>query len=366
MECKYKYLSVNDNLSLKICCITYNLHGIYLDTNQISDLLTIHKNNDCDIYAIGTQESQRSILMNLVFWDKSQFELDLAQFFGKDYVRLNTETLGGIHLIIFIKNIHKNYILNYYKEYIKTGFYGILGNKGGIGIGFKMYNISFFIINCHLSCSFDNSLYRNYDFDYIKKNIHPQLDNFDIIIWMGDFNYRVNKTMEDIEEIYKNKQEMTLLEYDQMNSEIKNYNLKSFGFKEGKITFLPTYKYSDNSKNEIVCDMPDHIPSWTDRIIYKVNENKFKLIEDNEKEKEKEKEKFINNEKEIKEDEKEDNDNSSFYEDARESKEDINKENENGDNVCEASFKLTQYNSMQNIVFSDHKPVFAYFNVNIK
>ena len=356
MEYKYKYLSVHDNLSLKIFCITYNLHGIGLDMNQISEVLTIHKNNDCDIYAIATQESQRSILMNLFFWDKTKFEQDLAHFFGKDYVRLHTETLGGIHLIIFIKNIHKNYILNYYKDYIKTGFYGILGNKGGIGIVFKLYNISFFIINCHLSCGFNNSLYRNYDFDYIKKNIHPQLDKYDIIIWMGDFNYRVNKTMEEIEDIYRSKKEMTLLEYDQMNYEIRNYNLKSFGYKEGKINFLPTYKYTDNYTNEIICDMSDHIPSWTDRIIYKVDEKKFKVIENDENDKD-------NKEKPIIKDEKEDKDSSNLYEEKEIGDyNDINKEN--GDDVYEATFKLTQYNSMQNIVFSDHKPVFAYFSVN--
>ena len=355
MEYKYKYLSVHDNLSLKIFCITYNLHGIGLDMNQINEVLTIHKNNDCDIYAIATQESQRSILMNLLFWDKTKFEQDLAHFFGKDYVRLHTETLGGIHLIIFIKNIHKNYILNYYKEYIKTGFYGLLGNKGGIGIGFKLYNISFFIINCHLSCGFNNSLSRNYDFDYIKKNIHPQLDKYDIIIWMGDFNYRVNKTMEEIEDIYKAKKEMTLLEYDQMNYEIRNYNLKAFGYKEGKINFLPTYKYSDNYTNEIICDMSDHIPSWTDRIIYKVNENKFKVIE-NEKD---------NNEKPSMKDEEEDKNSNNLNEEKEVGdNNDINKEN--GDDVYEATFKLTQYNSMQNIVFSDHKPVFAYFSVNMQ
>ena len=292
---------------------------------------------------------------NLLFWDKTKFEQDLAHFFGKDYVRLHTETLGGIHLIIFIKNIHKNYISNYYKEYIKTGFYGLLGNKGGIGIGFKLYNISFFIINCHLSCGFNNTLYRNYDFDYIKKTIHPQLDKYDIIIWMGDFNYRVNKTMEEIEDIYKAKKEMTLLEYDQMNYEIRNYNLKAFGYKEGKINFLPTYKYSDNYTNEIICDMSDHIPSWTDRIIYKVNENKFKVIE-NEKD---------NNEKPSMKDEEEDKNSNNLNEEKEVGdNNDINKEN--GDDVYEATFKLTQYNSMQNIVFSDHKPVFAYFSVNMQ
>ena len=81
MECKYKYLSTQNNLSLKICCITYNLHGISLDMNQINDVLITHKNNSCDIYAIATQESQRSILMNLFFWDKSKYEMELAHFF---------------------------------------------------------------------------------------------------------------------------------------------------------------------------------------------------------------------------------------------------------------------------------------------
>ena len=353
MESKYKYLSIQNNIYLKICCITYNLHGIGLEKGQINEVLSKHRNNSCDIYAIATQESQRSIIMNLFFWDKSQFELDLAEFFGKDYVRLNTETLGGIHLIIFIKKIHKNYILDYYKEYIKTGFYGLIGNKGGIGIGFKMYNLSFFFINCHLSCGFYNSLFRNYDFDYIKKNIHPNLEKYDIIIWMGDFNYRVNKTMEEIEDIYKNKKEMSLLEYDQMNNEIKNYNLKMSGFKEGKIDFLPTYKYSDDYKNEIVCDMQEHIPSWTDRIFYKVNEDKVKFEEKNEKNKYKE-------EKPIIEDAKEENCESDCYEE-----EDGPKDNKK-EYLNEIYFKLVKYNSMQNIVYSDHKPVYAYFDVNIK
>ena len=358
MEYKYKYLPIHKNLSLKICCITYNLHGISLDKNQINELLIKHKNNSCDIYAIATQESQRSILMNLLFWDKTNFEMDLAHFFGKDYVRLHTETLGGIHLIIFIKNIHKNYILNYYKEYIKTGMYGLLGNKGGIAIGFKMYNISFIFVNCHLSCGFNNVLMRNYDFDYIKKNIHPQLDKFDIIIWMGDFNYRVNKKKEEIENIIKEKKEMDLLQFDQMNYEIKNYNLKSFGYYEGKISFLPTYKYSDDGSNEICCDSKEHIPSWTDRILYKINEDKFKKVENDENENEKD-------ENCISEDSKEENNNESDeYEDDEEENFDTNKENK--EKSIEATFKLKQYNSMQNIVFSDHKPVYAYFNVNIK
>ena len=345
MEYKYDYISANDEFSLTMCCMTYNLHGESLNLGQISHLLTLHKNRSCDIYVISTQESQRSILMNLFFWDKSKFEEDLAQFFGKDYVRLKTETLGGIHLIIFIKKIHKNYIMNYYKEYIKTGFYGLLGNKGAVGIGFKLYNISFLIINCHLCHGFDNVLYRNDDFDYIKKNIHPNLYKYDIVIWMGDFNYRVNKTIEEAEEFMQKKEELKLIEYDQMNYEIKNYNLKCAGFKEGKINFLPTYKYSDDDSNILVCDSKDHIPSWTDRILYYINDNKFHLIEEE-----------INNDKY--------KDKDSIDYDSEKEEEDKNNDNINKENI-EPSVQLIYYNSMQDMLFSDHKPVFAYFNINI-
>ena len=247
---------------------------------------------------------------------------------------------------INLKKIHKNYILNYYKEYIKTGFYGLLGNKGAVGIGFQLYNISFFIISCHLCSGFDNTLYRNDDFDYIKKNIHPNLYKYDVVIWMGDFNYRVNKTMEEVEKIIKKREELKLLEFDQMNYEIKNYNLKCAGFKEGKIEFLPTYKYSDDQTNIIICDSIDHIPSWTDRILFMINENKFNFIDAEE-----------NDNKDIR-------GSNNIQIEEKEEEEEINKEKDNKEKI-KSYFQLISYNSMQDIVFSDHKPVFAYFNITI-
>ena len=134
--------------------------------------------------------------------------------------------------------------------------------------------------------------------------------------------------------------------------------MKSFGYYEGKISFLPTYKYSDDGSNVICCDSKEHIPSWTDRILYKINEDKFKKVENDENENEKD-------ENCISEDSKEENNNESDeYEDDEEENFDTNKEKK--EKSIEATFKLKQYNSMQNIVFSDHKPVYAYFNVNIK
>ena len=67
-----------------------------------------------------------------------------------------------------------------------------------------------------------------------------------------------------------------------MQNEINNNNLKCDGFKEGKVDFLPTYKYTDDETNEIICDCIDHIPSWTDRILYMINDTKFHFIDDEE------------------------------------------------------------------------------------
>ena len=141
------------------------------------------------------------------------------------------------------------------------------------------------------------------------------------------------------------KEELKLIEYDQMNYEIKNYNLKCAGFKEGKINFLPTYKYSDDDSNILVCDSKDHIPSWTDRILYYINDNKFHLIEEE-----------INNDKY--------KDKDSIDYDSEKEEEDKNNDNINKENI-EPSVQLIYYNSMQDMLFSDHKPVFAYFNINI-
>lgn len=323
-------ISDNKEKKLKICCFTYNLHGIGLDKIQISNLLTKHKNKDFDIFVISTQESQRSIAWNLVYYDKSYFETDLENFFTQDYIKLETITLGGIHLIIFVKAKYKDLITNYRNEYVKTGWYGFLGNKGAIGISFKLFNLTFLFINNHLTHGREYFIERNDEFDYIKKNIHPKIDKIDFIFWMGDFNYRTNKTVEEAEKLYKEGNEMALLEFDQLNQQIKDFKLKAYGYNEGKINFLPTFKYSDE-KNEIICDSDEHIPSWTDRILWKVNNEKYKIQD------------MTKNNIEINK------------------SNDKNQENKDKDNLY---FKLLEYNSMYDIIYSDHKPVYSYFEIN--
>lgn len=87
------------------------------------------------------------------------------------------------------------------------------------------------------------------------------MEDYDFVIMSGDFNYRLNISHKELNEIMNMKDPEILWDKDQFTEEVKkNQNLK-----EGVINFMPTYKFKKNS-NEYDYN---RIPGWTDRILYK-------------------------------------------------------------------------------------------------
>lgn len=113
---------------------------------------------------------------------------------------------------------------------------------------------------------------------------------FDGIIFLGDFNYRVNLPRFEIES-YKYQLEkvmkrnnisfsipatqrindlnydnfLAILRHDQLLREMRRGNVFA-GFNEGKINFLPTFKY-DKGQNSFDTSKKSRNPAWTDRIL---------------------------------------------------------------------------------------------------
>ena len=287
---------MDKNQTLKIFCVTYNLHGLSPTEKEVSDLFDNYKNYD--LYVIGTQECLRSILKSIFIADKKLWE-DLLQNYFKKYnlIQLKSVTLGPIHLIIFIKKElikDKTNIRFIGCNSIKTGFYGYIPNKGANYIWFQLFNIKFLFINCHL-CAFKNKhSIRIQHFNTITNNINIKnynqmfntlniykgwdaINKFNVCIFLGDFNSRSEISLEDSKNLPFDKGiKSEILPFDQWNNSIEKGEIKMGNFKENKIEFEPSYKVENISGYKYKIDNEDHIPSYTDRIFYNINLNNYK------------------------------------------------------------------------------------------
>ena len=259
-----------------------------------------------DIYAIGSEECLRSIFKSLFYSDKTSWETNLKNYFGKEYDIIQSETLCAIHLVIFVrisllKNLHRVEC-----NKVKTGAKNLLGNKGAVGISFKIFNLSIMIINCHLAALQSRSQQRNIDFQRCVENMTNDYPSLDFVVLMGDLNYRLNNLNVDMKKIQV--EHLSFLNYDQLNYENNIKRLNMQGFKEGPIMFKPTFKYWNNTNNYQYIDTHkiDQAPAWTDRILYKKNDTRINILD-----------------------------------------------------VIQ-----DKYDSMHEITMSDHKPVYAYFTLN--
>ena len=112
--------------------------------------------------------------------------------------------------------------------------------------------------------------------------------SFDCCFWMGDFNFRVTKERHHVNEIIKgfsttsisspleegSEEKISststfenLLDHDEMNNEMMRGRLFN-GFQEGRIRFMPTYKFDVGTDNYDT-SAKSRIQSYTDRIIYR-------------------------------------------------------------------------------------------------
>lgn len=93
----------------------------------------------------------------------------------------------------------------------------------------------------------------------------------ELIFWIGDLNYRINDELTTEEVFFKIESNNldALRSKDQLNIEKINGNVFQ-GFDEGELTFPPTYKYQPGTdKYETRAEKKLRTPSWCDRILYK-------------------------------------------------------------------------------------------------
>ncbi|XP_010190737.1 PREDICTED: phosphatidylinositol 3,4,5-trisphosphate 5-phosphatase 2 [Mesitornis unicolor] len=231
-----------------------------------------------DIYVIGTQENSLGDREWVEFLRAS-----LKTLMAIDYRVVALQCLWSIKIVVLVKPEHERRISHVHTSSVKTGIANTLGNKGAVGVSFLFNGTSFGFVNCHLASGSEKTHRRNQNYSDILRSLvlgDKRLSTFDLtlrfthLFWFGDLNYRLDMDVQDILAHITKKEFEALLAVDQLNLE-REKNKVFLRFSEGDISFPPTYRYERGSRDTYMWQkfkptgVRINVPSWCDRILWK-------------------------------------------------------------------------------------------------
>lgn len=289
---RFGWTSGPDNLCMHI--VTWNMNG-KLACHELHKLLG-GKGESFDFYVIGLQE-----VPNL---DAGSVILDAL---GRNYSLVATSVMLSLQLFIFARNASKPFIKEVRVDKVSLGGLGgvVRRQKGAVAITLIYKGCSFLFIDCHLSAHENNVLERNVQYQRICQTIFnkPKTSSFrqspnqlmdlsgcrmadddqdqsislhsasirqsDVVVWLGDLNYRIEGSRKSVSLLIRQNLQKLLRAKDQLSREAEKGEI-FHGFCEGPLSFRPTYKY-DIGTDDYDTSAKERVPSWTDRILYRVS-----------------------------------------------------------------------------------------------
>jgi phosphatidylinositol-bisphosphatase len=249
---------------------------------------------------------------------------------GEEYVPLAIHSLGGIQCALYC---HRNVLGDVEMislADVTCGVGNVFHNKGAIGVYLKMKrhdtendvtkSTRFLFVTGHLAAHVKNVDARNSDFKRIMSELEAQapirflrpkrnddgtlaecdgsnlLNSMDHVYFAGDLNYRIDLPREEVErciiDIRRRRSEADacntaiansgncdlmkkLLRWDQLLQAITSGQAFT-GFNEGRIAFLPTFKFDKGTSNYDTSHK-QRVPAWTDRIVFR--SKKVRVVE---------------------------------------------------------------------------------------
>lgn len=263
---------------LRIYAVTWNMHG-KLPT-EMGRLLPVHPAPH--IYVVASQECMRSISKSLVVQSKEQWETRLARTLGSDYVMLRSHTMVAIHLAVFIHTSLQPIVSAIRSADIGTGW-AKQGNKGAVAVSCQVGATSLLCVCCHLTSGQNSIKRRNLDFDRINRELR--------------LNEETGPLTESFDAVVwlgdlnyringpKASVEM-LIAQGQLGVLLESDQLGlerrharlPGDLLEGEIRFQPTYRF-DHGTDTYDTSRKQRVPSWCDRILYRSRKNGLKLVQ---------------------------------------------------------------------------------------
>lgn len=112
--------------SLRVLTATWNMGG----KQGPDELTTLLPRDAYHIYAVGSEECERSIAQSMVFTSKARWEAALQAHLGDNYQLVASETLGAIHIAVYAHTALHKLIGDVQQGSVPCGFRNTFGNKG--------------------------------------------------------------------------------------------------------------------------------------------------------------------------------------------------------------------------------------------
>ncbi|KDE06903.1 hypothetical protein MVLG_02791 [Microbotryum lychnidis-dioicae p1A1 Lamole] len=172
------------------------------------------------------------------------------------YVLVEKERLLGIYCAVFVARSCDELVKGTSRGRVTAGLMGgRLGNKGGVGVSLWLGSSKLLFISAHLAAHANGNLLRKANAQKILDELviddfagggakaGDLMTRFDQVFFVGDLNFRLNVSRLHADWIVRSKDYVTALQFDQLRDVLADENGVFKGFKEGDITFAPTYKY---------------------------------------------------------------------------------------------------------------------------
>ncbi|XP_024928854.3 type I inositol polyphosphate 5-phosphatase 12 isoform X2 [Ziziphus jujuba] len=228
---------------------------------------------------------------------------------GKTFERMGSRQLAGLLISLWVRKNLRTHVGDIDAGAVPCGFGRAIGNKGGVGLRIRVFDRIMCFVNCHLAAHLEAVNRRNADFDHIYRSMvfnrsstllnnaaagvstsvqmtrganamggnsedpRPELTDADMVVFFGDFNYRLfGISYDEARDFVSQRCFDWLREKDQLRAEMKAGRVFQ-GMREALIKFPPTYKFERHQPGLGGYDSGEkkRIPAWCDRIIYRDN-----------------------------------------------------------------------------------------------
>ncbi|XP_068639736.1 type I inositol polyphosphate 5-phosphatase 12-like isoform X1 [Aristolochia californica] len=227
---------------------------------------------------------------------------------GNTFERVGSRQLAGLLIAVWARKHLRPNIGDVDAAAVPCGFGRAIGNKGAVALRMRVYDRIFCFVNCHFAAHLEAVNRRNADFDHVYRTMifsrpsnllnvaaaggvssavqllrgvnaagmqledgRPELAEADMVVFLGDFNYRLHGISYDEARDFVSQRSFDWLrEKDQLRAEMKAGKVFQ-GMHEGLISFPPTYKFERHQVGLGGYDSSEkkRIPAWCDRILYR-------------------------------------------------------------------------------------------------